>query len=83
MRSTSGRVLLGAAKSWNAVDALYVALRLDPELPGLHHDLAFALKQMGRFDDAHFPATEASRRSGAQTRSGVRAFAIMRGRPGA
>lgn len=60
-RQTYGRVLLEAREYDAALQQFRDALRLDPALPGLHRDLAVALQQLGRIDEARMHALEASR----------------------
>jgi len=62
LRQTYGRVLLGVGEVREAVKQLREALRLDPGLPGVHRDLAVALQQLGRTDEARYHANEANRR---------------------
>jgi Flp pilus assembly protein TadD len=61
-RQIYGRVVLNAGEVEAAVQLFREALRLDPELPGLHRDLAIALRRLGRLDEAQYHAIEADRR---------------------
>lgn len=61
LRQTYGRVLLQAREYDAAVQQFRAALQLEPALPGVHRDLALALQQLGRLDEARTHALEASR----------------------
>lgn len=62
VRQVYGRVLLNAGELEGAVDELRAALRLDPDLPGLHRELASAYERLGRISEARYHATEAEGR---------------------
>jgi Flp pilus assembly protein TadD len=55
-------VLANAGELAAAVELLREALRLDPDLPGLHGELASLFSRLGRIPEANYHAAEAGRR---------------------